>query len=256
MAVGYQLRYGGIPAAGLIQNKFNQWNNQRVRQGLPSPSYTQVTTKRKRKQYARNTVATQIRKLEPAKHSTVSDNSTAQAMKHNTIYETSPTQAITQGDGNTNRDGDEVFLEAIKINMTVVSEVTAGAYSYRILTGWLNDQVSCATSVASSLGSNRIFLPSTGVIYGHAAIINPKTFTCLDDRTVTINSVIAATNDVVNEIFTVPLKQKFAYQSTGSQYGKFKNLYIIVIGTVIGGTTAVTNAGAFYLNTDLIFKPL
>jgi len=36
--------------------------------------------------------------------------------------------------------------------------------------------------------------------------------------------------------------------------GKFKNLYFVIIGGVIGGTNNVTSVGSAFFNTDLVFQ--
>jgi len=194
--------------------------------------------------------------MEPAKHSTVSDATAGFATTHNTVYQSSPTQNITQGDGNINRDGDEIYLESIKLRIACLSQAATGAYSFRILVGYSGEETSCPTTFVSVLGTSSFFLPTTGGVYGHNAIVNPKAFTVLDDRTVTLNSIIAATNEIQNEIYTVPLKQKFQYRASASVYGKTKNLYIVVVTTVNGGTTGTTATGAVYVNSDLIFKAI
>jgi len=50
------------------------------------------------------------------------------------------------------------------------------------------------------------------------------------------------------------INQDFDYQSTASIYGKHKNLYVCVVGSVVGGTDNVTAAGVMYCAYDLIFK--
>lgn len=191
--------------------------------------------------------------LHPAKHYT---GETSPTLVHNTVTSMCPTQGIVQGDGNTQRDGDAIQLEALKMKGTFVTNSTAGAYQYRVLVGWSGEEyttANIATGLVSALGASEIFLPSTQG-WVNNAIVNPKAFTLLYDQTFDINSQIAATQDSQAFNLTVPIHQSFAYQASGSVQGKTKNLYVVVIGSVAGGTTGSTASGQVLLSYDLIFK--
>lgn len=192
-------------------------------------------------------------RLHPAKHYT---GETSPTLVHNTVTSMCPTQGITQGDGNTNRDGDAIELEALKLKGSLVTATTAGAYQYRVMVGWSGEEfttANIATGLVSAIGATELFLPSTQG-WVNNALVNPKAFTILYDQTFDLNSQIAATQDIYNFNVTVPIHQGFSYQSSGSVQGKNRNLYVVVIGSVAGGTTGTTAAGQILLAYDLVFK--
>jgi len=176
------------------------------------------------------------------------------AILHDNIYTFNITAQVTQGDANTNRDGDHINLEALKIRGFYSSAVTAGAYSFRMLVGYSGEEYLAPnfTTGVGGLGAGEIFLP--GAPTNHTSLVNPKAFTTLLDFNVDINSQIAATADISSILKTILLKQGFNYQSTASTFGKVKNLYVVLIGNVVGGTVAVTPVGECIIGTDLIFK--
>lgn len=186
----------------------------------------------------------------------ISDNTCGATLLHNSIFSYNLSAQLGQGTGNTNRQGDQVYLEAVKFRGYVRSAATAGGYTYRVLVGWSGEEYIPAGLTTAGLSFAEIFLPQTGTYNGAAAIVNPKAFTVLFDSNVDINSQIAAVTDINSIVFNVPLKQKFAFQATASNYGKTKNLYIVVIGSLPGATAGVTGAGDAAINCDIIFKNL
>lgn len=219
--------------------------------GGPNVTTTQV---RKRVKSKRKSFAARVRALEAYKHNTINDSVNAAAgITANTIYTNSITTKVTQGDTNADRTGDAIQLVALKIKGVINSATTAGAYGYRILVGWSTKQFNVSGS-AAGLGLTDIFLPSTGANWTPSAIVNPKAFTVLHDSMVDINSQITATADLAQVDIKVPLSGKFEYVSSGSVYGKTRNLYLIVIPAVIGGTSGTTQCGSYAFNTDLIFQ--
>jgi len=141
----------------------------------------------------------------------------------------------------------------LKIKGNIQSASTAGGYAYRIIVGYSTAQKNVT---ASSLGlvNTDIFLAGTGTNFIGGAIINPKAFTVLHDSVVDINSPVAATADIAQIDIKVPLSGKFDYIGENGVYGKVRNLYIVVIGAVIGGTTGTTACGSYFLNSDLVFQ--
>jgi len=63
-----------------------------------------------------------------------------------------------------------------------------------------------------------------------------------------VNSLVATISDVYSTMIEVNLDKKFAYQSAGSKYGKFKNLYLIICPYVNGGTLNTTSCGSVKVN--------
>lgn len=255
MAVGYGYRnyLKGAASIGALayQTRNPAYIGRRTRMGR---SYTLTTTNKRRQQYRGNSFKRQVMKLHPAKHYTMD---TAPLNTHNTILSMCPTQGITQGDGNTNRDGDAIHIESLKIKGTMITSAAAGAYQHRIIVGWSGEEITTAniaTSLVSGLGSTEIFLPTTAGNWVPDGIINPKAFTCLYDETFDLNSQIALTQDLAALGFTVPIHQDFDYQATGSVMGKTRNLFVIVIAAVAGGVNGTTAAGQHLISADLIFK--
>lgn len=207
----------------------------------------------RRTRSGRKSFKSKVMSLHPAKHYT---GETVPSLLHNSVVSMVPTQGITQGDGNSNRDGDAIHLEALKLRGSFVSFATSGAYQYRILVGWSGEEYTTsgiASGLVSAIGSTEIFLPSTQT-WLNSAIVNPKAFTVLYDQTIDVNSQITATQDITNFNVTVPIHQNFNYQSSGSVQGKNRNLYVVVIGSVTGGTNGTTSAGQILLAYDLLFK--
>lgn len=189
-------------------------------------------------------------------HATVSDGTAfAAAMVSNTLYTHNVTQNVPQGTTNATRIGDKIHMISYSYNGFITSNIAAGAYSYRVMLLWSGEEFS-NTGLSSGLGSTQIFLPNSGTNMLATSLVNPKAVTVIDDFTVDINSQISATSDVVTWSRTIPIRKDFMYKSTGSTYGKTKNLYVVVMGYVSGGTTGVTGVGAIGFSDDLCFKPL
>lgn len=209
------------------------------------------TSRRKRRSVSLKAL---IKRTEAAKHFSFDTNLT---MTHNTLYTCVPTQGITQGTGNINRTGDQVYLCALKIKAYWQSAVTAGPYTYRIIVGYSGEEVTtvgASSSFVSGLGVSEVFLPGTTGQATPNGLINPKAFTVLYDETFDINSQIAATADVQSFIHTVPINQQFNYQSSASIQGKVRNLCILVSAVTASGATGVTPVGNMICACDLIFK--
>lgn len=211
-------------------------------------------TKKPRRQMGIKSLKRAIKDTEPAKHFTFENNA---PLLHNTVLTCVPTQGLIQGTSNIARIGDAAFLCALKVKGEYLTNVTAGAYTVRFIVGWTGEEVTTvgvSSSLVSGLGISEVFLPGTASLFTCNGLINPKTFTCLSDMTMDLNSQIAATSDTGSIEFNVPINQSFYYQSAGSLQGKTRNLAIVVVGCVAGGTTGVTAAGNMVWSADLIFK--
>lgn len=222
--------------------------NTRFRYG-EGVSQTMTQTKRRKRGGNLQSFRSHMLNNTSAKHFTDTGNV---SMLHDNIYSFNITAQITQGDSNSNRDGDSINLEALKIRGFFSSSSIAGAYGFRMLVGYSGEEYTAANFTTSGLTGGEIFLP--GAPTNYTALVNPKAFTCLLDFNVDINSQIADTSDLASFFKSVLLKQKFDYQATGSQMGKTKNLYIVVIGNAVGGTLATTIVGETIIGTDCIFK--
>jgi len=215
---------------------------------------TKVNRKRKARNGGRSSsFAARVRSLEPYKHNTINDSTINNTLVHNSIFTTNLTSKITQGTANTDRIGDAVYLVSLKLKGLVNTPTTAGAYCYRVIIGWSGEEYNVSAST-SGLTTAEIFLPTQGGNFPGGSNINPKAFTCLYDEFIDINSIVTAVADLQTMSIKVPLNQKFVYQASGSIYGKLKNLYLVVIAHVVGGTTGTTACGSMVLNADVVFQ--
>lgn len=215
-------------------------------------SQSMTITKQKRpKSYNRRSFKNQLYDNLAAKHVTGEQGVT---MTHNTLYTLVPTAIPTQGDGNTNRDGDSIVLCALKLNGFYNTDTAAGPYSFRIIVGFTGEEYS-NTSFGSGIGTTELFLPNTAGVNTANGLINPKAFTVLHDEKFTVNSEIAATRSRIDYNVYVPLNnQKFYYQSTASALGKTKNLVVVIVGDVVLGSSGTTAVGGTTISWDFIFK--
>jgi len=263
------VRTGIIAGAGLLGNYFSNIRNDITPKFLPQnptsfnvpyvmpyrnpPSRTKRKQK-KRKYGKRKSFQKQVLALAGAKHWTVSLNPST---LHNNMYVFSPTIGVLTGTTNTTRNGDEIFLAALKIHASFCSATAAGAYQYRIICGFSTTQDTTAlvnSAMPVSTQMTAMFLPNSGSNLLTTAIINPKTFTVLDDRIVDSNSQISGAADITAVNYTVSINQKYVYFGSTSAYGKVKTLYVILIPIVVGGTNNSTATGQHFISTDLIFK--
>lgn len=237
--------YLGLRPSGTSQGVMLNRNNSRTTGGL-----------RKRRRVTRkSSIKTIVRNMHGYKHNIIPDATFTNNMTHNTIYSTNILAKIGQGTSDQQRDGDGIYIAAFKLRGVMKSSSTSGAYQFRVLIGWSGEEYNVSAS-ASGLTSAEIFLPVVPTSWMSTAMVNPKTFTCIYDQTIDINSLIAASSDIVGMNFNVPINQKFMYQQTASVFGKFKNLYAVIIGCVDGGTPGTTACGTFYCNTDTVFQNL
>jgi len=217
-------------------------------------SVTRTMNKRKRTKPVRMSFKKAVLNVKPAKHLSGESSVT---IKHNEMLTCIPTQAITQGTGNTQRDGDAIFIAAIKLRLNLQATTTSNGYTFRVLVGWTGEEYttgSIGTTLVASLTAAEVFLPTTTTFWLPNAQINPKAFTVLHDQTYDVNSQVASVSDVISDSYTIPINQNMEYQSSGSVQGKTRNLAIIAIGSVVGGSAGVTGVGNVVGAWDLIFK--
>jgi len=240
-------------ASALMTMNANRSATASAYRGIGASTRTRLRRKKSRGG-SRSSFAAKVRALAPYKHHTVSDSTASQQnMTHNTPYTTSLTQKISQGDDNVSRDGDAIVIAAVKVQGAVVTAAASGAYMYRVMLLWSGEEYNVSGS-SSGLTSTEIFLPGTGGSFIANAIVNPKAVTVLHDEMIDVNSLIASTRDVKDIAFKVNLGQKFPYQASASIYGKTKNLYLVVIGSVVGGTGGTTDCGQHFMNVDIVFQ--
>lgn len=217
-----------------------------------SPSQTMTITKqRRRRALGRKSFKNQLYDNMSAKHVT---GEQGVSMTHNTLYTLVPTAIPTQGDSNTNRDGDSIVLCALKLNGFYNTDTASGPYAFRIIVGYTGEEYS-NTSFSSGIGTTELFLPNTAGTVTANGLINPKAFTVLHDEKFTVNSEIASTRSRIDYNIYVPLNnQKFYYQSTASALGKTKNLVVVIVADIVAGVSGTTPVGGTSISWDFIFK--
>lgn len=180
------------------------------------------------------------------------------ALLHNVVYSYNMTSSLVQGTAVNQRQGDQVYLKDLKLKGFINSSTSSNSYSYRIMVGFSGEEFNPATLLSTGLGGSdpqQIWLPTYGASYVNG-IVNTKAFTVLLDSTIDLNSQITGAADLQSFEVTVPLFQKFQYQSAASVYGKTKNLYVIVSPFAVSGTPGITGCGATYIGANLSFKNL
>jgi len=162
------------------------------------------------------------------------------------------TAQVTQGTSGSTREGDSIYLEAIKIHGHFQSATESNAYKFRLLIGYSGEEYSVVTFTSGAMTSAEVFLPATDTTLVNG-IVNPKAFTVLYDQTIDLNSQIEGDRTIKSFADTISLKKQFPYQTNASIYGKNQNLYAIVVAYApdIAGGVAI---GSVLMAYDLIFK--
>lgn len=242
-----------VRSTALRERLMNRLRN-RVQPNITYPNRKQMLKRRRttKRTTLKKAVAKAVMKQEPAKHYT---GSVSAALTHCSLFTWNSCGGITQGTTNAQRDGDAIYLEALKLKGFYQTTNVTNSFTFRVLVGYSGEEVSgCDTTFGTGLGVTDLFLPNTDANWRPNGIINPKAFTVLADRTFDVPSVVASVIDIASFEMVIPLKMKFPYQSSGSSYGKFKNLMVVVTSGVQGGTVSVTSSGSCYIGYDLIFK--
>lgn len=222
-----------------------------------APSYTRTSVSSGRRYMSRRknkSFKKQVFDTQPARHFTAEDS---ESSTHNTLLTTMPTQGVAQGSTNISRQGDSIYICALKIKFNFQANSASNGYQWRILVGWTGEEITTAnieSSFVSGLAATEIFLPTTTSNWVANGIVNPKTFTCLYDQTYDLNSQVTSASDIIGDSATIRINQAFDYQSSGSRLGKVKNLAIVVVGCVVGGVSGTTSVGNVVASWDLIFK--
>lgn len=216
------------------------------------PSYgSNSYGKKRRPQASRNSLAYQIRSMEAVKHYVKSDGTLNQTMIMNQVYLHQPTQQVSQGDTNSNRDGDNIYLNALKTRFMFhdLAAITDGV-TYRLLVGWTD--IASSVSGFTAATASDYFLPSAGTYFSNY-IVDPKKLTVILDKTYDQNTLITGVRPVQTDAINIQLDKAFTYQ-TGDTRGKGKNLTVLVVAQVVGGTAGTTQVGNVYMGYDLIFR--
>lgn len=246
------------PIGGSALATYNRYNQPTKQPQAYSwgPTTTRVTSKRRRRGGRYQTFKKRLYDSTPAKHVLTSDNQTlVVGATHNTIYTCNLTANIVQGTGDNQRIGDSVELMSVKLNglLSTNAAITTSC-QYRIIVGWSGEEYNLPATFGAGLTSAELFQGATGAAWKNTGIINPKAFTVLDDRIVTLNNSLNLVSEIQEFAYTVPINSTFPYQAAGSVFGKTRSLYVVFIACTLNGVPGVTSAGSISLSTDMIFK--
>lgn len=237
---------------------------QKTMPAIPSQKYGRSTSRTKKykktSKGSKSAIKKTILSMATTYNAQKNDNVLAQNMTMNNIYSTTISR-IGAGTADDQRIGDEVYLLGLKVKGNFITPTASNAYQYRIIVGWSGEEYNLtnfgSSGAATGLTSTELFMPQSGAVYATTHIINNKAFNVLYDQTIDLNSQLTGTSDIYGVDFYLPLNKKFPYQAAGSFFGKFKNLYLVVVSTVgTGGTPLTTASGNCNLNTCLLFKNL
>lgn len=227
-------------------------SNTSVTGGIASGSQSSIVYQRPRRKIIRNSFKSKLVSAQPAKHYSYTAD---QAAVQDTIYTTCPTAGIVQGSTNATRDGDAVYLAALKGRFTYMPPGGVQSFIGRMIIGYSGEEyLGLGTDFGVGLTSAEVFLPGT-TTFSTNGIVNPKGFTVLYDETIDVDNVVtsAGTSNSASGSFNVPLDTNFVYQASGSTMGKTKNLYVLFLSVTPGGAVAAPT-GTFSVALDLIFK--
>lgn len=245
-----QTMYVTPPSSGY--GGFAGWIAKRQRVGTKygwSSTGTTLTQRRKPRRRQYRSFTRKVLNVFPAKHLT---NTTTVTINNGRIYTMNLTQQIAQGTGGSQREGDAVMLEALKVGGHFQTSTESNAFIFRVLVGYSGEEYNTAVLATGNLSVDELFQPNTaGQIT--AGIINPKAFTVLYDKVIDLNSQIDGDRTIQSIKDTIQLNKKFPYQSSGSIYGKSQNLYMVVCSNQPDTAIDVANGSAI-LSYDLIFK--
>lgn len=223
--------------------------NKRQKMGFSYTGTGTVTKRKKGVRGTRKTFANKVRQIQPAKHLTGESNVT---ILNGLIYTMNITAQIAQGNGNSQREGDSVFLEALKIEGAIQTSTSSNAYKFRILLGYSGEEYGVTTLTSGNLTQTELFQPSTFTVAANG-IINPKAFTCIYDEVIDLNSQIEGDRTIQSFRDTVVLNKRFPYQQSTGVYGKDKNLYMVIISYSSDSPLSDPNGSAL-VSYDCIFR--
>jgi len=219
-----------------------------------SATTTGVLRKRPTPGYSTNSLAAKVRKLQPANHVNVGDNVATFTMLHNTVFTWNLLSNVISGAATENqRSGNQLFLEAVKLSFFCESPTTIDAITVRVMILMHDDFYDNA--VPSSVGLTRgdIGIGTTGNERTTCLIPDPKKCTIIDDRKFVISVPVSGARDTTIIDYNVQLKQKFLFQTSSTQEGKFKNLYCVITANQCNAPNG-TIIGVMKPNFDLIFR--
>lgn len=173
---------------------------------------------------------------------------------HGNLYSYCFTTHVVQGNAEGQREADAITLSYLKVRMLITTAAASAGFTYRVIVCYNHQEVDPAFVTAGGLVSADVFFPNNAGTDAFA-VTNPKACSVLYDAYVDVNSLVAATSDIVSHCFTVSLKDvKFPYVAAGNKYGKYKNLFLVVVPYINGGVVNTTAAGNVSFNFDFAYK--
>jgi len=224
-----------------------------IPEGTASGSQSAIVYQRPKRKVIRTSFKSKVVSAKPAKHYAYTAD---QTMTQDVIYTTCPTAGVVQGTTNATRDGDAIYLAALKGRYTYAAPVNApGVYTGRLIIGWSGEEYpTLGSDFGTGLTTTELFLPNTSTVPING-LINPKAFTVIYDETVDADyfNTGAIVGNTATGTFNIPLDVNFVYQASASTMGKTKNLYVVFISEQFG-SAALTPTGSVAIAFDLIFK--
>lgn len=211
--------------------------NKRKSKSTRSSKKKQKMTVKRSKPVTLNTVKRMMATQSEAKVKDANINAT---LTNGDVFSYNLTAQIVQGTADGTRVGDEIYLKTLELRGFVAAHTVSGAYSYRVIVGWSGEELNPATLATGGLTFGQIFMPNLGAATSAFGVINKKAFTAISDRFYDVNSQIAGIVDLSTALTTPKCVGKFKFQANGSQFGKTRNLYVIVIGFLQGAAAAAT----------------
>jgi len=174
---------------------------------------SKTTTKRKQKKNAYvngNSLKKYIRNMESTLHNIVGQTNFSTV--HNTVYSCNLTFNITQGSAQDNRQGDTVFLNALKASIFYESPFgSANGTTYRVLIHWSDIYKNSGSWSSGTIGLNNLFYSLTGNDRSSTGLIDPKTTTVVYDELVTIMPNLTSTYAISTDEIKVQLNKAINY---------------------------------------------
>lgn len=222
------------------------------------PGSMVMTKKKKRstpysKRKPRTISRKQLMQAAPAKHWCINNIA---ALTHSTIWTLNLCGGINHGSTYNQRVGDNIYLEALKFSMSFQSPTTTPGICYRVILGYSGEELNPTSNFDSTntFTANELFFPGTTGYWTPLGMINSKSFQVVYDKKWSVNAMADGVNETLDIYESIPLKKDFNYQAANSIYEKNKNLYLVVVSSIIGGTVGTTSTGTLVYSTDLIYK--
>lgn len=244
--------YGVLKGFGNTKSENSDKNSLPIKQDLKMAySNTRTMTKRKRPKKRGSkkvSVKQEIMRMSEAKHLTYQAGVT---VNDNTMQAITPSQMIIRGTTSQQRVGDQVYFDYLKLRGYFYSGTESKGYNYRIIVGYSTYEVG-NTSIGQGLYGTEVFQANTHDQLTRA-IVNPKNFTTMLDKTYEVNSNVTSSRTHINFIEHIKLNKNFQYKQEGSIYGKTTNLVCLFIAYA-NDTTDNTSVGFVDFALDLCFK--